>query len=242
MLSMQDSQILRWLDGLCARSDTLTALRIRVADAWERLWDEPEARARTRRIGAIALGVVIVVGSAGAWLVLRPVPKPDYRNDSITRVLDYTFFTSEFNKLSVEERIRLVGMIRERIESMSGAESMLLAAFAAGIKREAREQLEENISRLVIDVWDMKARNYASIPADEQDSYLDGTFIEMYRLMETMSGEESGRTDSEILAEGRQQAQRDLERMREGEGPGARTASRLYSIMVNPSNAPAAAS
>jgi len=58
-------------------------------------------------------------------------------------------------------------------------------------------------------------------------------FIEIARLMETVSGDSRELSDSELLSEGREQAQRDVERMRSGEGPGARTIARMNDVLVN---------
>lgn len=232
-VSTHDSEIVRWMTGVVSRSDTLTAWRVRAGQWWRRVWDEPASRKRTLRTFVIVGAVLIVGGGVASYFAFRPVPKPDYRHDSIRRIFNYTLLTDEFNRLPVDERVRLLAIVRERLEAMSSGESALLAAFAAGIAGKSRDQLEENVSRLLVDVWDMHALEYPNVTAEQRDAYLDGVFIEIARLMETVSGDSRELSDSELLSEGREQAQRDVERMRSGEGPGARTIARMNDVLVN---------
>jgi hypothetical protein len=230
--SMADSPLVRTLDRAITRSDRLSALRARVLDAWDRL-AEDEARRKRVLVWGGSAGAVLAIGvGVGLYFALRPMPKPDYENDSIYRVMKFTMLTDEFNKLPIEERWRLIGMIRERIESLSSGESTLLAAFAAGIAGKTREQLEENVSRLLVDTWDAEAKDYASVPPEDREAYIDGVFIRIHEMMDTLDdGQVSDMTPEERLAEGRRQAERDERNIREGEGPPARMLSRMYRIV-----------
>ena len=232
MLSLSESPIVRALDRVISRTARLSALRDRAAGL--RAWaTEDDARRRKLLLGTGAGALVVVLGmSAGAYFVLRPMPQPDYENDSIYRVFKYTLLTDEFNKLSVEERLKLIGMIRERLDGLSKSESTLLAAFAAGIVGKTRDQLEENVSRLMIDTWDMHATDYAHVPAADRESFVDGAFVQIHEMMDMLdNGRMSNQTPEQRLAEGREQAQRDLEMMKSGDGPSARMMSRLYRIL-----------
>lgn len=197
----------------------------------ERLVGTEEKRRRLRtwtlRAGPPLLLAVAVV----AWLILRPTPQPDYRRDSLRKVFDYTLLTEEFNRLPVEKRLELIGLLVGRLKNMSAADSALMAAFAAGVAGAARGQLERNASTLAIDVWDMYAREYAHVPEADREAFLDQTFIEFTKMMETVAGETRDVSDAQRLAEGRRQAERDQEMMNRGRGPSGRMMGRMFSYM-----------
>ena len=229
--SITNSPIVRSLDQACMRIAPLGAARRHVEGLWETISASDERRRKVLLCSGLGTGVVVIGLGIGGYFMFRPMPKPDYENDSIYRVFKYTMLTDEFNKLSVEERLRLLGMVRERLENMSKSESLLLGAFASGIAGQTREQLEENVSRLVIDTWDMHAVDYADVPIDDREAYVDGIFIELHEMMETLGGDANGKTADERLAEGRQQAQRDAEMVQEGNGPSSRALARISRIL-----------
>jgi hypothetical protein len=174
-----------------------------------------------RRAGMIG-GVAAVVLGVGAYFVFRAVPQPDYDADGLDDVFNYTLLTDEFNQLPVEERLKLIGKLVQRLKNMSAGDSMLLASFAAGIESSARQQLEENGSRLAVDVWDKYAKNYGAVPEAEREAYLEQSFVEFTKLMEAVAGSPRDISDAERLAEAKRQAKRDSERMRDPErGPDA---------------------
>ncbi|MEM1424587.1 MAG: hypothetical protein AAGH64_11375, partial [Planctomycetota bacterium] len=164
--------------------------------------------------GALAGLGGLAIGGAMVWgvLVLLPVPKPDYETGDIGDVLGYTLLTTEFDQLPLEERIDLIGQVVKRLESMDAQEGTLMAAFAAGIAGEARQQLEANAAGVVIDMWDQFAPGYQRIsdPA-EQEAYLEEATVGFIRLMERMDGDPTDKTDEEILTDARAQVQRDKE-------------------------------
>lgn len=204
--------------------DVVEALR-------ERLVGSEEKRRRLRRWALIGGPPALLGAALGAWLLFGPTPQPDYRRDSLRKVFDYTLLTEEFNRLPVEKRLELIGLLVGRLKNMSAGDSALMAAFAAGIAGAAREQLERNASTLAIDVWDMYAREYAQVPEADREAFLDQTFIEFTKMMETVAGETRDVSDAERLAEGHRQAKRDQEMMSRGRGPSGRMMGRLFGYM-----------
>lgn len=229
MSTQEINQIVRRITMRRRRSPEIGAL---IARARAFFAGTPERRQRTMRTLALVGPSVLVVAGISAWLVLRPVPKPDYTKAAINTLFNYTLLTDEFNRLPVEERMRLMGQLVERLKGMSAGDSALLGAFAAGIAGSARQQIEENVSRLAIDVWDKYAADYQAVPAKDRDAYLDNAFLQFSKMLETTAGEVRNVTDSERLAEVRRQAERDKEALRSGKGiPPARAMARMASFM-----------
>lgn len=177
------------------------------AGAW---WTGRMATTQKRRttwgVGGAALAMVAV----GAFLILRPTPMPDYENDPIDEVFNFTLLSDQFNALPVEKRVELVGKVVERVKNMGSGDSALLAAFAAGIMGKAREQLEANASRLVIDLWDKSATDYANVPTDQRAKYLDKLVVDLIKTTEMLSGNPRDVSDEDRLADAKKQAQRDV--------------------------------
>ncbi|MFI4898010.1 MAG: hypothetical protein ACIARR_09310 [Phycisphaerales bacterium JB059] len=189
-----------------ARLDALTA---RAADAW--------ARPMIRRALTGVMGVALGLGAVGAYLALRPVPTPDYDADALDSLFDYTLLTDEFNRLSIDERLALLAQLRARLEGMDGRESVLLAAFAARIKGELREQLMKNVSRLGIDLADRYAAEYdPRAPIQDREAFLRDSFVDLHRRMEELGGSTREKSDEQRLAEGVRQMQRDQEILESG--------------------------
>ncbi len=180
----------------------------------------------------ITAALVLGGGGTGAYFWLRPAPVPDYANAPLSKVLDFTFLTNEFNKLPVEQRIKLIGDLVKRVKGMDGRESVLMAAFAAGIGGKAREQLEENASRLMLDMMDSFAAGYKGVGDGDKEEFIEGKVVEMIRLMSQVAGEESDQTDEEILADAKRQAERDEKFMQSGNMTG-NMAGRMFSTINN---------
>lgn len=198
----------------------------------ERLRNDGVLRGRLV-IGGRVLAAVAVIGvGIGSYAAFRPTPMPDYGMGDLDDVLGYTLLSEEFNRLPVEERLKLIGQLVERFKKMDAGDSVLLASFAEGIAGPARQQLMENASRLAVDTWDKFAVDYAEVPAGEQEKFLDNTFVEFTKMMEAVAGEPRDVSDEERLAEGRRQAQRDLEVMRSGDRrPPAQALGRMFRFM-----------
>ena len=133
-------------------------------------------------------------------------------------------------QLPVDQRQRLIGELVQRISDMNGSESGLLAAFAAGIYGQAREQLEENVSRLMVDTADVHAAGYSSVPPEERGEYLDQAVLSLMKMGEAVAGQTSEQTDEERLAEARGQAQRDAEFIKSG-GVSTQAAGTMFLVL-----------
>lgn len=176
-------------------------------------------------------GMLALAGGIVAVATLLGPARPDYQNDRIDTLFRYTLLTDEFNKLSVRERAELIGQLVQRVGDMGSSDSVLLAAFASTIQGEAREQLLENASRLFVDMIDEQAVAYdPGAPKDERVQQIERSIAEMARLFEQMTGQERDVTDEERVAEAQQQAQRDLQRVREGR-MSAEDAGRFFGVM-----------
>lgn len=210
-----------------------TSLRARAQARWQRATSTPALRQRTMRI-LWALGAVAALGAGtGLYFALRPVPEPDYATADLDTVFNYTLLTDEFNKLPVEDRLRLMGQLIQRLKGMNGSDSMLLAAFAAGIEGSARQMIERNISTLVVDVWDKWAKDYPNVPPDQRDAYLDQTFLEFAKMMEAVGGQVRDVSDEQRLAEVKRQSARDRAALKDGKGPPPEAMAGMFGMMKN---------
>ncbi|MBX3382725.1 MAG: hypothetical protein KF864_04350 [Phycisphaeraceae bacterium] len=200
---------------------------------WRGRMEDPKKKKKTLlalRVGGGTLGAALVVWAAVAFW---PVRQPDYLNDPLDDVFNYTLLTDDFNKLPVEERLKLIGQLVQRLRSMDGQDSMLMASFAMGIAGAARKQIEENASRLAVDTWDKYAKDYSNVPESERGRYLDETFVNFVKMMEAVGGEVRDVPDEQRLAEVRRQAERDRERLRDNpnRAPSGRELGRFFNFM-----------
>lgn len=178
-----------------------------------------EDRKAMRRVGIVAL-VVLLLGS-GAWATIEfwPHPQPDFLADPMDEVLDFTLLTGDFNKLPLDKRLGLIKDLIQRLKTMSAEDSMLMAAFATRLKEEARRQLEQNAKRLAVDMLDDYAQGYAHVPPGDRGAYLDQKALDFTRMLEDLAGERSGlaQDDNERLAQLKHQAKKDEEQMQQGD-------------------------
>ncbi|MBC7834762.1 MAG: hypothetical protein H7Y88_06635, partial [Phycisphaerales bacterium] len=186
---------------------------------------------RHRRIVIAAAALLLLVGGLGGYFLLRPTPIPDFETAGMDDVFNYTLLEDDFNKLPIDRRLSLIGDLIKRLKSMTATDSAMMAAFAAGIRDKAREQLMENASKLAIDVWDSYAKDYGDVPADEREQYLDDSYVEFTKMMETLAGETRDISDEERLDEARQQAARDKKAIQSGEGPSGEQFGRMFGFM-----------
>lgn len=188
-------------------------------------------RRRRKRLAIIAPIVLIGLGG-GAWWMWGPMSQPDFERGNMRRVLTFAMLTDEFNKLPVEERMKLLGQLVQRFQSMGSGDSALMAAFAAGVSGKAREQIEENASRLMIDLWDKYSEQYAAVPEGDRGAFLDKTIVEFQRLSEVMTGRPNPKSDAELLDDAKKQAQRDSQALKSGDGmPPTRALGRMVVFM-----------
>lgn len=202
-------------------------------DSWRyRLAGSAQRKALFVKRAKIAGPILVVVLGIGAWLVLRPMPQPDYGRDSLKKVFNYTLLTDEFNKLPIDERMKLIGQLVNRLKSMSAGDSALMAAFAVGIAGAARDQIELNASRLAIDLWDKNAQEYKNVRPEDRGAFLDKAAIDFIRMMEAMGGEPSTKSDTELLNDMHKQAKRDEENLKDpSRRPPANAMGRLFTFM-----------
>ena len=85
--------------------------------------------------------------------------------------------------------------------------------------------------QFAIDVWDNYAKDYGGVPDDERGEYLDRSFVEFSKMMETLAGETRDVSDQERLDEARAQAARDKEAIQSGEGPSGEQFGRMFGFM-----------
>lgn len=186
-----------------------------------------------RLVSAGALSLVLAGIGVGAWLHYRIEPPPDYDTARLDVLFEYTLLTDDFNRLPVEERIALIGQLIERLKAMGSGDSVLLAMFASMIMGEMRVQIEENLSRLAVDVADKYAVSYdPNAPEADRTAYLEDAFIGMQRMFTVIDQGLAEKSDEEMLEDGRRQARRDLRRFEQGR-VGADEMIRVFDIMNN---------
>ncbi len=207
--------------------------QLRVPQKWRDFLASPRGQRFTKRFGVPLLGVAIIGVGLAAYFILRPTPKPDYMFGDLDNVFDYTLLTSDFNKLPIEERVELVGQLVSRLKGMDSSDSMMMAAFAAGIAGEAREQLEENASKFAIDVWDKFAQDYDAVTTQERETYLESSYVDMVRMMAAMAGEDVDETDEELIADAKREAQREYRRLQDPDRrPSGSEVGMIFKIMA----------
>lgn len=201
-------------------------LRGRLAEFEERVLERlraglsgTHARAQRTKRTLVVGGAALLLGAGiTAFMVLRPVPRPDYETAGLDELFNYTLLTDEFNRLPVEERVRLISQLIQRLKNMKPSESLLLASFAAGIEASARDQVEENASRLAVDAWDMFAKDYAGVTDEDRERYLEGTFVEFAKMMELATeGKPRDVSDEDRVNEMRAQVQSDMKDIKDPE-------------------------
>lgn len=205
--------------------DLIDALRNRLAGS-------PQRRAAFLRRLAIFGPIAAMLLGGAAWWVFGPVSKPDYTRDNLKRVFNYTLLTDKFNDLPIEERMKLIGQLVDRLKHMSAGDSTLMAAFAVGIAGAARDQIEKNASRLAIDLWDRNAQQYRDVKPEDRGAFLDKAAIDFVRMMEGFDGRPSTKSDTQLLDEMHQQAQRDMRDLKDpNRRPPPQAIGRLFTFM-----------
>lgn len=204
----------------------------RLTLAWRRKVAAYRADPAFRKRVIAGASILTLAAGVGLFFLLRPMPKPDYDKDRLDTVFKYTLLTEQFNALPVEERMRLIGQLVQRLKSMSTGDSLLMASFAAGIAGNARQQIERNASRLAIDSWDKYAKSYNDIPDDRKGEYLDQTLVEFSKTMEALGGRARDLSDEDRLAEVKREIAREKARISQpGNKPGATDVGRMFSFL-----------
>ena len=180
---------------------------------------QPVSKRTAQYIGGAVALLGVLGGGAMAWSALRPINAPDALRDPMRDVLGFALLRDDFNKLPIEERLRLVMDLAKRLQGMSGSDSALLAAFAAGIRGEARDRLERNVRTLGVDMMTSYANKYAQVPEAEREQYIEATAVEWSKMMEALTGQERDLDDAARLQEMKDQAERDAEQARRNQRP-----------------------
>ena len=169
----------------------------------------------------------IVLGSAGAiacallgfggywWLELRFRPPPSIFDAPVDDVLGY-FALDDFSQLPIEERIRFLRELSDRFRGMSQSDSATMAAFLAGLSGPAREQATQNARVLAKDVLAQGADEYFRVPEKDRGKYIDDWIVKWLKTGERIAtGKDSEKSDSEVLADIREQGERGRQRAAE---------------------------
>jgi len=179
---------------------------IDLAELWQEHW---------QRILAICAALVLCagIGSAGYWwFAVRWKPPPSIFDSPVNNVLGY-LATPDFNKLPMRERLKYIQEFIGRFRGMSQQDSVMAAAFLAGVTGKVREQLTQNVRILAKDIMAEGAATYVNLPEAERGEFIDKWVVEWIKFAEsTATGAEPKRSDQEILAEARGEARRGEER------------------------------
>ena len=174
-----------------------------------------EDRDRAVRVLAAASLAALLVGSGWLWLSSRWKAPPSIFDSPVDNVLGY-FTTPDFNRLSVEERVKYVQQFVSRFRGMNQQDSVVAAAFLAGVTGKVREQLTQNVRILAKDILSQGAQRFVNLPESERGAFIDKWIAEWFRFAETTAtGKESTRSDEEILQGARAEARRGEERQQQ---------------------------
>ncbi|MEC9372764.1 MAG: hypothetical protein VYC34_02935 [Planctomycetota bacterium] len=176
---------------------------------------------KARWIGAGLALSGLLASAAIAWGGSLGSAPPDPFADPFDNVLAYTLLDKNFNRLPLEERMALIKQIAERLGSLDGGDSALMAAFAAGISGEARRQLQENISVLGMDILDKFAREYAASDHEDPNAAMEDALRDMIDLtqeLRTLAGDQPRRSTDETIDLIRRQSEREAEREQQAAG------------------------
>lgn len=207
---------------------TAESLASRFTAAISKSWSDRKTRARL--VGAICI-LALAGATLGGYRYWQYHHRPDYALDPIDDLAEFTFLRGDFNSLPIKERLKLIKDFADRIRNASSGDSALLASFAAGISGKAREQIQENGARLMLDMVDASAIDYAKVPPEERGTFLEKSVIEWTRIGDQVSGRPE-RSDEEILADVRKQTEeRDERRKKMGPERSAKMAAGIVGFL-----------
>lgn len=177
------------------------------------LWNDH--RERIVRAAAATAIAALLFSAGWWWFAVRWRPPPSIFDTPVDNVLGY-FTTPDFNRLSVEERVKYVQQFVSRFRGMNQQDSVVAAAFLAGVTGKVREQLTQNVRILAKDILSQGAQKFVNLPEAERGAFIDKWIAEWFRFAETTAtGKESTRSDEEILEGARSEARRGEERQQQ---------------------------
>ena len=118
-----------------------------------------EHRGQVARWAGAALAAAALAAAAWWWFDVRWKPPPSIFDSPVDNVLGY-FTTDDFNRLSVDERVKYLQDFVGRFRGMSQQDSVVAAAFLAGVTGKVREQLTQNVRILAKDIMKEGAERY----------------------------------------------------------------------------------
>lgn len=170
-----------------------------------------------RRSVAVGSGIGLMAGVILLTLFTLPTPPPDVWDDGLDDVAGF-FFDKDFNRLPAEERLELLTEFIARFRDGGQEESVLLALFVADVTSNMRQQIEDNMLKLGVDLWSEWGQEYGNLPAREREQYINGLLVKLDKIGEEIINRESDKTDSERIAGMARQAGRDRQQMQERSG------------------------
>ncbi|MDA0802926.1 MAG: hypothetical protein O2819_04120 [Planctomycetota bacterium] len=170
----------------------------------------------SRRVQVAMLAVILVAGAgtgAFAWWNTRFQPPPSIFDTPVDGVLSYLTI-DDFSQLPLKERLDFMLDLADRFRGLGSGESASMAAFLAGVTGPSRAQLEQNVRLLAKDALVEGAATYYTLPKDHRGDYIEKWTCDWIRYGERVTtGEESKKTDEELLRGIRRGAERDGERV-----------------------------
>ena len=171
-------------------------------------------RGDRRRRMLIVIALMLCIGAPVlAFTVFSGSRKPPSIFDTpIDGVADY-LVSDDFSKLTVQERLEFLRELYERFSGLEQSESAVLAGFLAGLSGPAKEQARDNARILAKDILVEGAQGYLALASEaDRGRYIDDWLIKWVRFGEEVTGEDSPRTEQDILESLRRDARRDAER------------------------------
>lgn len=173
-----------------------------------------EHRGRLAAWGGAIVAAAAVTAGAWWWFDVRWRPPPSIFDSPVDNILGY-FTTDDFNRLSVAERVKYLQDFVGRFRGMSQQDSVVAAAFLAGVTGKVREQLTQNVRILAKDILAEGAEKFVNLPESERGPFIDRWVADWFRFAEaTATGKESTRSDAEIVGNAREEAKRGEDRQR----------------------------
>src|SRR5690606_20543923 len=165
--------------------------------------------------------VLLIVALFTALRLFRPSPQPAANAHTVEH-LEFAALAPGFNDLPVEERIAALRLLFDSMRGRrtSDEDALRIARFSASLVGERRDQLDENMGRLITDVLDQIAREPARGPLDsptERLRHAERQIVRIGEIIAAATGENEDRTPQERVEEARRHARAMDEAVRSGQ-------------------------